>query len=115
MHNHLPIPVSFLFAIILVVGLACSLPGLVTQPTPQAPTEQVLQVIEVTATAPQPTATIFSGESNLPELPTATSTPVITYVDFPLASIKKGGVVFDVDSSGTAPEKRAPYGDSYHI
>jgi len=116
MHNKTPASNLFLIAIILIVGLACSLPGLVTQPTPQPPTEQPVQIEpSTTAISVQPTATVFSGESNLPEIPTATSTPVITHVNFPLDSIKDGGVVFDVESSGTAAEKRAPYGDSYDI
>jgi len=115
MHNKIAPPFLFLIAIILIVGLACNLPG-AAQPTALPPSpEQALQVVEVTSTSPPPTETLFSGESNLPDIPTATFTPVITHVDLPLNEVKQGALVFDVESSGTAPEKRAPYGDSYDI
>ncbi len=115
MHNKTATPFLFLIAIILIVGLACSLPGVAQQTTAPTQAEQVVQVVEVTATPPSPTETPFSGESNLPDIPTATFTPVITHVDFPINEVKLGALVFDVESSGTAPEKRAPYGDSYDI
>jgi hypothetical protein len=115
MPNKIPTPVIFLFAIILIVGLACSLPGVGLQTAPTTTPQQAVQVVEVTATLPQPTETLFSGESNLPELPTATSTPVITHIDYPVNSVDLGAIVYDVQSSDTAPEKRAPYGDSYDI
>ena len=115
MHNKIREPFLFLFVIILIIGLACSLPG-VGQRT-EAPTqpEQIIQIVEVTASPPPPTETLFSGESNLPDIPTATFTPVITHIDFPINAIDQGMLVYDVESSGTAPEKRAPYGDSYDI
>lgn len=115
MPHKIPAPVLFLIAIILIVGLACSLPGIAQQTEPQAPPEQIVQVIEITATPVEPTATLFSGESNLPDIPTATSTPVINHISFPGNSVDLGAIVYDVESSGTAPEKRAPYGDSYDI
>ena len=115
MPNKIPAPVVFLFATILIIGLACSLPGVGLQTAPTATHQQVVQVVEATATPPPPTETLFSGESNLPELPTATNTPVITHIDYPVNSVDLGAIVYDVESSGTAPEKRAPYGDSYDI
>jgi len=115
MHNKIPTPFLFLIAIILIVGLACSLPGIGQQVAPQAPPEQAVQVVEVTSTPVEPTPTLFSEESNVPEIPTATSTPVITHIDFPINSVDLGAIIYDVESSGTAPEKRAPYGDSYDI
>jgi len=115
MHKKIRTPFLFLVAIILIVGLACSLPGVAQQPTAATQPEQVVQVIEVTATQPPPTETLFSGESNLPDIPTATFTPVIVHVDFPVNAVDQGLLVYDVESSGTAPEKRAPYGDSYDI
>lgn len=110
----IPAPVLFLLAIILTVGLACNLPGGAQPGAPQVETETPVQVVESTDT-PQPTETLFSGESNLPEIPTATSTPVITHIDFPVNAVDLGAIIYDVESSGTAPEKRAPYGDSYDI
>ena len=116
MHNKVPNRILFLIALFMVVALACSLPGLLAQQeatltptdTPQ-PSETSTQV------PPQPTETLFSGESNLPAIPTATSTPVITHLDFPASSSDVGLIVYDVESSGTGAEKRAPYGDSYDI
>jgi hypothetical protein len=104
-------PILIFLPILALAALACSaLSGVPSVPTETpAPTQP-----EPTATA-QPTDTPFSGESNLPEIPTATSTPVIAHVVFPPDSVKAGGIVFDVESSGTAAENRAPYGDSYDI
>ena len=115
MHNRIPAPFLFLLAIILIIGLACNLPGGEVQITPSPSPEQFVQADKVTAAPPQPTETLFSGESNLPPFPTATSTPVITHVDFPNNEIKMGDVIFDAESSGTAPQRRAPYGDAYDI
>jgi hypothetical protein len=115
MHNKVPSPVLFLIAFILVAGLACNLSGLsAQQDTPQVPTQTPLPP-EPSQIPPQPTETLFSGESNLPPIPTSTSTPVITHVDFPTDEVGAGLIVYDVESSGTASEKRAPYGDSYDI
>lgn len=111
MHKKTFSPVLFLPAIILIVGLACSLPGIAQQTEPTTPP---VQVVEVSATPP-PTETLSSSESNPPDLPTATFTPEITHIDFPVSAVNQGMIVYDVESSGTAPEKRAPYGDSYDI
>jgi hypothetical protein len=90
----------------LVVVLACSLPGMNAAP-PSAATE----IVYVTATsevsapateAPPPTETV-------------TPVPVVNHVVFPASSVAAGSVIYDVNSSGTGPEKRAPYGDSYDI
>ncbi len=114
MPNKIASPFLFLIVIIVIVGLACSLPGVAPQTAPQLPATQPAQ-LEPTPAPPQPTETLFSGESNLPALPTATSTPVIVHIDFPGNAVETGAIVYDVESSGTAPEKRAPYGDSYDI
>jgi hypothetical protein len=48
--------------------------------------------------------------------PAATDEPTttITHVEFPL-SAPDSKLFYDAESSGTAPEKRAPYGDSYDL
>jgi len=115
MHNKTSLPFFFVIAIILIMGLACNLPGVTQQNAPATQPEPTVQIVEATATPPPPTETLFSGESNLPDFPTATLTPVITHVDFPDDEIRMGTIVFDAESSGTAAEKRAPYGDSYDI
>jgi hypothetical protein len=112
-------PLLSLFVLVLFVGLACSLPGVIArQDAPQVSTEVPVQLPptpEPTVPPPQPTETLFAGESNLPALPTETSTPVIVHVAFPVDAVEVGLLVYDVESSGTGPEKRAPYGDSYDI
>ena len=114
MLKNIPAPFLFLIVIIVIVGLACGLPGILRPSTP--PVEPPSPVpVEPTFTLPPPTETPFSGDSNLPAIPTATFTPVITHVDFPINAVDLGAIVYDVESSGTGPEKRAPYGDSYDI
>ena len=44
-----------------------------------------------------------------------TATPEITHILYPAASVPISERVYDVISVDTAPEKRAPYGDSYKI
>jgi hypothetical protein len=94
--SHIP---AVLF--LLIAMLACNLPGgaaTSASPTPeQAP---LIPIAGQSATATPPA-----------EIP-VTSTMVITHVVTPAAP-RGGKLVYDVDSSGTAPEKRAPYGDSY--
>lgn len=111
MNRNVVKPILFLLSILTLAAFACTalsgVPSAATEPPP--PTQP-----EPTAT-PQPTETIFSGESNLPEIPTATSTPVIEHIYFPVDSVKSGGIIYDVESSGTGAENRAPYGDSYDI
>ena len=111
MNRNITQPIVFLLSIFALAAFACNLPGVSSvapeNPPPPPP--------EPPPAPPQPTATLFSEESNLPEIPTATSTPVIVHIDFPVDSVKFGAIIYDVESSGTAPEKRAPYGDSYDI
>ncbi|NOY99938.1 MAG: hypothetical protein GXP40_12200 [Chloroflexi bacterium] len=104
MHKKSPL---FLSLAILITALACSLPFMAAQPTsiPQLPP----------VSPAEPTATVFSGTSNLPTLVVPTSTPVIVHTMTPSASPSNGAIVYDVFSKDTAPEKRAPYGDSYKI
>ncbi len=48
-------------------------------------------------------------------LPTILETSSVTHINLPPKDIASTALVYDVDSSGTAPENRAPYGDSYDI
>lgn len=84
-------------AIIMIVVLACNVPSAVT-PTalPVVPAE----IIPATSA------------------PVIENTPLVvavTHALIPSTSPDPGGLIYDVESSGTAPEKRAPYGDSYDI
>jgi hypothetical protein len=86
----------FLFALLILVLIACNLPS-----TPSTQPNEV----EI-STAPQ--------EGNPPPVVVSTSTASVVHVMNPASPIS-GNLVYDVESSGTAPEKRAPYGDSYDI
>ncbi|MEW6241923.1 MAG: hypothetical protein AB1564_14050 [Chloroflexota bacterium] len=96
----------FSASIFLVIVLACSLPGASATPPPAA-----TEIIYVTAT-PEAGAPPTDAP---PPTETATLAPVVTHVIFPASSSPTGSVVYDVNSSGTGPEGRAPYGDSYDI
>jgi hypothetical protein len=86
------------FLIMMIAILACNLPGGQPSSVPEPATQPSDQIVSV-------------------ETPTAASTPTltITHTTIPSNAPPEGQVVYDVDSSGTAAEKRAPYGDSYDI
>jgi hypothetical protein len=92
--------------------MACSLPGLATPSVatatsaatdaPAASIEPVTEIAEI------------STETPVPTIPAATPTIVISHSLVPSTSIDKAKLTInDVVSVDTAPEKRAPYGDSY--
>ena len=97
----------FLIAVILMVSMACNLPFLSGAPSLQ----------ESPVPAPPILATVPATNSNSTAMPASTNTPVVVlHVIKPSDnSPAAGSIVYDVDSSSTAPEKRAPYGDSYNI
>jgi hypothetical protein len=85
-----------LLALLLLLILACNLPGDIATPTPTQPT-------------------VFEEPTAVPEEPLSTEAPiVIEHQVFP-ASVPNSAQYYDADSVTTAPEKRAPYGDSYDI
>jgi hypothetical protein len=81
------------FLLLPAILLACTLPF--AQPTP----------VPETSLPPSPP----------PNTIPAPVTPAIVHVSQPANEVSSAGLVYDVDSSGTAPEKRAPYGDSYNL
>jgi hypothetical protein len=82
------------FATLVAALLACNMPS-------GAPTVQ-------------PDEIILPAAANLPtEAPIAS--PVVMHTQTPAAPANIGVLIHDVESSSTAPEKRAPYGDSYDI
>lgn len=104
------------FSLILIfVMLACNLPGVtVNQPAVPVPATATEDVPAVSASAiPADLATATVAPSPTPELPTPTLT--LSHSLIPSTIIKPGKLINDVVSSGTASEKRAPYGDSYDI
>jgi hypothetical protein len=92
------------FMVLLVAMLACNLSG--GAGTPTSPTLEETSIIPVAGQDITPTGA--------PPEAASTATVVLTHVLTP-ASPGKGKLVYDVESSGTAPEQRAPYGDSYDM
>lgn len=93
-----------ILAIIALVAaaIACNLPttAKARQKSPKAAPTETAESITVPASTP---------------LPTITSTPSITHAMKPADVNPTGNLNYDVDSSGTASQHRAPYGDSYNI
>ncbi len=103
MQSNMNRPLLLMFTILLIVLSACNMPGETAVPsTPQ----EVAPLIPIAG----PAATATIPPTPLP--PTATM--VVTHTMTP-ANPRGGKLVYDIDSAGTAPEKRAPYGDSYDI
>lgn len=106
--------ITFSFILIFVL-LACNMPGTAATQTaePVLPTAtEELPTVAASAT-PADLATATEAPSPTPELPTPT--PVLSHSLIPSTNIKAGKLTNDVVSADTAPEKRAPYGDSYDI
>ncbi len=93
-----------MLAILLIATSACSTAS--GAATPASPTPEQAPLIPVAG--PLATATILPTQ--IPATPTVPVIHVMTPTD-----PKGGKLVYDVESSGTAAEKRAPYGDSYEI
>lgn len=102
MKRNLSSPFIFVAALVILISLACSLPMLRTEP------ETVVQVIQITAT---PLPNVARPPQGIPP----TATPQIVHIANPSAPPRQGALVYDVECSGTAAEKRAPYGDAYDI
>ena len=96
---------SVLFAIVVLIAatLSCNLPSAATSQGPSSP-QSSPNTAAAPATSPASTST-----------PAATSTPTITHSMTPADVNPTGTLIYDVDSSGTASQHRAPYGDSYNI
>ncbi len=87
--------------VLFLLLLACNLPSGVTQVATQLPAAPS----ELPSTEPPPSE---------PVVETVTVPVPVTHVNFPI-SAPDSKLFYDVESSVTAPEKRAPYGDSYDI
>lgn len=92
-------------ALVVIVSLACSL---VTNSSPSAPI-----INAIPATSSQGAG---STEPVAPAAPGTIGTPSpVAHVAMPADKVPSGTTIPDVVSQDTAPEKRAPYGDSYGI
>ncbi len=107
-------PVVAIGLILMLVALACNVPGLVPNPggEPVAFTATDTLAAFATVTETQAAAATASPSPTV-ELPTATIT--VSHSLVPSTSVEAGKLVYDVTSVDTAAQKRAPYGDSYQI
>ncbi|HUI89783.1 MAG TPA: hypothetical protein VLX61_13785 [Anaerolineales bacterium] len=91
---------------LIAAALSCNLPSAVNgqgqSPSQASPASSNASSETSTGSTPSPA-------------PSATATASITHTLIPADINPKGTLVYDVDSSGTAPQHRAPYGDSYNI
>jgi hypothetical protein len=103
----------FLLLGLLVFMLACSMSGS-AQPTPAPTLSPVTQPPEVPtlASSPSPPSPPPSLDSptDIPEQPVAA-----VHLVFPGETSGFGPLNYDVESVGTAPQNRAPFGDSYNL
>ena len=102
--NKFPVLIIFTIAITMV---ACSLPFFAQNSAPPPATQAPV-------IPPPVEATVFVGLPT-PIPPTNTPEAAIVHLMTPSTSPSAGGNIYDVFSKDTAPEKRAPYGDSYKI
>ncbi len=115
-------PVVFAFlSFILVLGVACSLSSAVAPAappnTPVPPTAQpAAQGQPVTEAPPQEAGAEVPATAGSPTPPPLVATIMASqHAMKPSDTVPAGGLHYDVDSSGTAADNRAPYGDSYNI
>lgn len=93
------------FATLLVLILACNMPFFAAPPSSSGG-----PIASPALSSPLP-----PGADTPTPPPSPTSTQVITHLLTPSSSPPLGTFVYDVDSSGTGAEKRAPYGDLYRV
>jgi hypothetical protein len=99
--------VRFALALLPVASLACNL-GATQLPD------------QIITTPPQSTAPEAASATAVVRTETATPAPetptaAVVHAMHPADLVATGQPVYDVESDSTAPEKRAPYGDSYDI
>lgn len=105
---------NIVLSFLLLAALACNLPGFAaSQPTQDTVLLYVTQTLAASPAreTPIPTAGIPADTV----IPIATLTPGIVHTFFPAEIQTSGALHYDVDSRGTAPQHRAPYGDSYKL
>lgn len=98
--------------ILILVLMACSLPGLTAStavPTMALPLTDTPILVVPPTQAEMSTAT----SSPAPTVEPPTPTIAVSHSLVPAASVKSGKLIYDVTSVDYAAEKRAPYGDSY--
>ncbi|MFZ5878183.1 MAG: hypothetical protein ACOY0R_02320 [Chloroflexota bacterium] len=105
-------------AMLVVVTLACSFPGL-TAPTPIPPPPAATLTFTFTppplVTPPTNTEapTLTASPSPSPTTEPPTPTIAVPHALIPSTSVDVGKLIYDATCIDTAAEKRAPFGDSY--
>lgn len=99
--------ILLIISAITITMLACNLPFIANTSAPPAPTQAPVIPPPVAITPPP----VVSFPTPIPP----TNTPAIVHLITPASSPSTGDIYYDVYSNDTAPEKRAPYGDSYEI
>jgi len=87
--------VNLFFALLVIAALACNAPT-GSQPVDAAPETEAPAAEDATVAQSAPSADVV-------------------HQIFPAEVVATGKIVFDVESSSTGADKRAPYGDSYDI
>lgn len=122
MNRRTRVTYSLVGALLLLIIIACQVAGYNISKTDQEQAQPTFEIIPSatpwpTETTEPPTAEPPTAEPPTaePPPPEATATVEIIHKDVPPGSVPFGFLVYDVPSKDTAPEKRAPYGDSYKI
>jgi hypothetical protein len=103
-----------LLAAALIFSLSCNLPFMVGTTAPPLPPTPTGNLATPLATGTEANPIVQSASSATPQ-PLVATVLASTHVATPADITASGSLNYDVDSSGTASENRAPYGDSYNI
>ncbi len=98
----------------ILVSLACNVPAVSSAGNSQSPANPPEQSPNPNLSSPESPGSPSPAGTTTAEAPASTVSP-ISHVLTPGNISSTGTVMYDVDSSGTASENRAPYGDSYNI
>ena len=101
--------ILLILSLLSIIVLSCNIPFAAPNPPVEAPPPILASALPL---APAPA---IATNTLSPTIVPATNTPAIVHIMIPATSSSLGAIVYDVFSEDTAPEKRAPYGDSYDI
>src|SRR5512142_3308407 len=101
----------FALAVLVILSLSCSLVSAVSP----APTPTLGQVQPAPSTAPDTGGPVPAAAGSATPVPLVATIMAAQHVMKPAETVPNGPLHYDVDSSVTASENRAPYGDSYNI
>lgn len=102
-----------LLGFVVVFTLACGLSS-GNSPAP-APTIEIVTQPSDTPALPPTSTSVSPPPTDLPPTAALNEPASVTHLLFPGEAGGLGTPNYDVESNGTAPEKRAPFGDSYNL